>query len=116
VEKVCGTVYRCTKVWFWLLFEGCLSKRGEVREGSGHNSLSVRWELIELWLGSSSGHGKNWRIRWRQYGQNAPKDYLEHLRGEWAKGRRMRGCSPRDQRIELLFSEMRETGKLCVWK
>lgn len=47
VENICGTVYRCTKVWFWLLFEGCLSKRGGVREGAGQNSLSVRWELIE---------------------------------------------------------------------
>lgn len=40
--EICGTVYRCTKVWFLLLFKGCLSKRGGVKEGAGQNSLSVR--------------------------------------------------------------------------
>lgn len=48
VEKVCGTVSMCAEVWFWLRCEGCLGKRGGVREGAGQDSLSARWELIEL--------------------------------------------------------------------
>lgn len=48
VEKVCGTVYRCAEVWFWLRCEGCLGKREGVREGAGQDSLSARWEIIEL--------------------------------------------------------------------